>query len=70
MESSIGIRALKPIDNITKAINRDFGDVKEVVALIKKYLVLNYKIEKTVLSILKSLVSLVKERYKIKEAEI
>lgn len=64
LESSIGIRALKPIDNIRKDTLKDFVDVKEVVTLIKKYLVLNYKIEKTVLSILKSLVSLVKERHK------
>lgn len=64
LESSIGIKALKPIHNLTKASFRDIGEIKDVVTLIKKYLVLNYKIEKTVLSILKSLVSLVKERHK------
>ncbi|WP_043929801.1 hypothetical protein [Bacillus sp. EB01] len=63
LEARVGIKILKPIDSVTKVTFREMGDVKNVINLIKKYLVLNYKIEKTVLSILKSLISLLKDRH-------
>ncbi|OLS33398.1 hypothetical protein [Bacillus sp. MRMR6] len=63
LETILGVKRIKSVESVTKRTSNNVSDIKDIVELIKKYLILNYKIEKTVLSILRFLLSIIKDKY-------
>jgi hypothetical protein len=64
LESRMGINTVKPINSVSRGYSQNTLELKELITIINAYLILNYKIEKTVLSIQRFLLTLLKMKHK------